>query len=133
MRIYCDSVILIYFFEGSPVFQTRVMSRLAEMSGAGDSLVTSDMVRLECRMQPIRSGNTVLLAMYDDLFVQPNVEHIPVTAAVFDRATIIRAMHNFKLADSLHLAAAMEGNCDSFPTNDLRLAGFTGLPIEVLP
>ena len=30
-----------------------------------------------------------------------------ITPAVFDRATLIRAKHNFKLGDSLHLAAAV--------------------------
>ena len=42
MRIYCDSVILIYYFEGLPVFQTRARSRLAAMWAAGDVLATSD-------------------------------------------------------------------------------------------
>jgi predicted nucleic acid-binding protein len=106
MRIYCDSVILIYYFEGTPVFKTRATSRLAAMWVAGDILATSDLVRLECRRQPIRLGNAVQLAEYDNLFVQPNVEIVPITTAVFDRATLIRATRNFKLADSLHLAAA---------------------------
>lgn len=133
MRIYCDSVILIYFLEGTPVFKTRATSRLAAMGGAGDILATSDLVRLECRMQPIRLGNTAQLAEYDNLFAQSNVELVPITAAVFDRATLIRATHDFRLADSLHLAAAIEARCTSFLTNDRRLAGFTDMTVDVLP
>jgi hypothetical protein len=37
------------------------------------------------------------------------------------------------LADSLHLAAAVEAGCDRFLTNDTRLSAFTALPVEVLP
>jgi len=52
---------------------------------------------------------------------------------VFDRATVIRATNNFKLADSLHLAAAVEAGCDRFLTNDNRLSVFTDIAVEVLP
>jgi predicted nucleic acid-binding protein len=133
MRVYCDSVVLIYYFEGTPPFNTRATTRLAALWAAGDLLASSDMVRLECRMHPIRFGDTVRLAEYDNLFTQPNVELVPITTAVFDRATVIRATHNFKLADSLHLAAAVESGCDSFLTNDTRLSLFTDIPVEVLP
>jgi predicted nucleic acid-binding protein len=133
MRLYCDSVILIYYFEGTPSFKTRAPSRLATMWIAGDILAISDLVRLECRMQPIRLGNIVQLAEYDNLFVQPNVERVPITAAVFDLATMIRATYNFKLADSLHLGAAVEAGCDLFLTNDTRLLAFRDIPVEVLP
>jgi len=132
MRIYCDSVILIYFLEGTAAFQARASARLAALSAAGDRVVVSDLVRLECRMHPIRLGNVTALADYDTLFAQANVEWVPITTAVFDRATVIRATHNFKLGDSLHLAAAVEASCDSFLTKDHRLAGFTDIPVEVL-
>ena len=133
MRIYCDSVILIYYFEGTPVFKTRATAQLAAMWVAGDILVASNLVRLECRMQPLRLGNAVQLAEYDNLFVQPNVELVPITTAVFDRATLIRARHNLKLADALHLAAAVQAGCTSFLTNDHRLAGFPDITVDVLP
>ena len=58
---------------------------------------------------------------------------VPITTAVFDRATFIRAAHDFKLGDSLHLAAAVETRCDRFLTNDARLSAYTALPVEVLP
>lgn len=133
MPIYCDSVILIYYLEGAPSFQARATARLAALWSAGDIAATSDLVRLECRMLPIRLGDAVRLADYDNLFAQPNVTLVPITPAVFDRATVIRATHNFKLGDSLHLAAAVESGCARFLTNDARLSAFTDIPVEVLP
>ena len=133
MRIYADSVIPIYYFEGMPAFKARATARLAALWAGGDILVISDLVRLECRMLPIRLGDTVRLAEYDSLFAQPNVALVPFTPAVFDRATDIRAFYNFKVADALHLAAAVESGCDRFLTNDTRLSSFPNIAVEVLP
>ena len=54
------------------------------------------------------------------------------TGAVFRRAAEIRASHNFKTPDALHLAAAVEGGCTAFLTNDGRLTRFAGLAVEVV-
>jgi predicted nucleic acid-binding protein len=131
MRVYCDSVILIYYLEGAPPFQARAATHLASLWAAGASVVISDLVRLECRVQPLRFGDRAALAQYDALFAQPNVEWVPITTAVFDRATVLRA--SFKLGDSLHLAAAALAGCDRFLTNDNRLSKFSDIPVEVLP
>jgi predicted nucleic acid-binding protein len=133
MRIYCDSVILIYYLEGSLPFKTRAATRLRALWAAGDLVASSDVVRLECRMLPIRWADATLLAQYDALFGQTNVQVIPITTAVFERATLIRAAHNFKLGDALHLGAAVESGCDRFLTNDHRLSSFTDITVEVLP
>ncbi len=79
------------------------------------------------------TGDTAKLAVFDAFFLRPDVRVVPVSTAVFDRATQIRAAHKFKLGDALHLAAAVESGCDSFLTNDSRLSAFTGIPVEVLP
>jgi len=133
MLVYCDSVILMYFFDYTGAFNTRAVNRIAALRAAGDRIAVSDLSRLECRVKPLKLGDTGKLAIYDAFFTQPDVDLLPINTAVFDRATEIRATHNFKLADSLHLAAAVEGRCDCFLTNDTRLASFTGLPVEVLP
>jgi predicted nucleic acid-binding protein len=74
----------------------------------------------------------VKLAGFDAFFARPDVQRAPLTTAVYDRATVLRARHNFKLADSLHLAAAIEGGCDRLLTNDYRLSRCTDIAVEVL-
>ncbi len=133
MIVYCDSVILIYFLEGNPTFKAKATAALSALWNGGDLVAVSDLTRLECRMKPIRLGDMLSLGQYDAFFAQSNVTLVPITTAVFERATRIRATHNFKLADSLHLAAAVEAGCDRFLTNDGRLASYTGLPVEILP
>lgn len=62
-----------------------------------------------------------------------DMTRLSLPAPVYDRACRIRAALNYKLADALHLAAAIEGGCGAFLTNDIRLSGFPDLPVEVLP
>jgi len=133
MLIYLDSVILMYFFDHTGPFNVRAVNRLAALAAAGDRVAVSDLVRLEYRVKPLKTGDTAKLSAFDGFCGRPDVHVVPITTAVFDRATQIRATHNFKLADSLHLAAAVEGRCDRFLTNDGRLSAFPDVPVEVLP
>ncbi len=133
MLIYCDSCILMYFFDHTRPFNVRATNRLTALAAAGDHVAVSDLVRLECRGKPIMTGDAAKLAVFDAFFVRPDVRIVPITTAVFDRATQIRAAHKFRLGDSLHLAAAAESGCDRFLTNDNRLSVFTDIPVEVLP
>ena len=134
MLIYCDSVILIYYLDSVGPFHVRAVARMTAVGAAGDVAAFSDLTRMECRVKPIQLGAVKTLADFDAFFTSAGrVRLVPITTAVFDRATLIRATHNFKLADSLHLAAAVEGACDRFLTNDAGLAAFPDIPVEVLP
>ena len=46
-----------------------------------------------------------------------------------DTAPIV---YHVKTPDALHLAAAIEGGCTGFLTNDAQLARFAGLAVEVI-
>lgn len=133
MLIYCDSVVLIYFFDHIGRFNVRATNRLSALAAAKDRIAISQLVRLEYRVAPLRNNDAVKLAIFDTFCARPDVQFSPITTAVFDRATTIRANYNFKLGDSLHLAAAVEGACDLFLTNDNRLSRFTDIAVEVLP
>ena len=133
MLIYCDSCIPMYYYDHTGPFNVRATNRLLTLTAAGDRIAASDLVRLECRVKPLKSGDAAKLAVFDAFFGRPDVRIVPFTTTVFDRATMIRATHNFKLGDSLHLAAAVESGCDVFLTNDSRLSAFTVIPVEVLP
>jgi hypothetical protein len=52
MLVYCDSVILMYYFDHTGPFNLRVMRRLAALAAAGDRIAISDLVRLEYRVLP---------------------------------------------------------------------------------
>jgi predicted nucleic acid-binding protein len=133
MRVDLDSVIVIYVIEGIPAHKNRANLRLAALRSAGDRFVVSDLTFLECRVKPLQRGDVVILAEYDRFLGAPDVDRLSLPMPVFDRATLIRADHGFKLGDALHLAAAIESGCDVSLTRDVRLGRFLDLAVEVLP
>jgi predicted nucleic acid-binding protein len=132
MLVYLDTAIVIYFVEQVPQFFPLVQQRLNDLHNAGDQPALSDLTELECLVQPLRQNNAVVEADFETFFALANIVHVPLTSAVYRRAARIRAVHRFQLADSLHLAAAIEGGCGLFLTNDHRLRVFPDIPIEVL-
>lgn len=133
MLVYLDSNVVIYLIEQPAQFGPRASARVAALAAAEDRIVVSDLTRLECRANAVASGDRDTLAQYDAFFAQAVERVMPLTAAVCDRATIIRGQYRFKTPDALHLAAAIEAGCAIFLTNDNRLTGFADLTVETLP
>ena len=120
-RAYLDACVAIYYVERHPVFFPRVEASLFPAEGEAARLVFSDLTRLECRVQPIRTEDKDMLARYDAFFGLPDSERVALDPPVFDLATNLRASQGLKTPDALHLAAALHTGCDEFWTNDDRL------------
>lgn len=133
MLVFVDANILIYHLEVNLNMGASASARLATLHEAGDRVVVSDLVRMECRIGPLRSGDAALLAKYDGFFATPSVRVVGLSPAVCDRAATIRARHGFRTPDALNLAAALESGCGAFLTNDVKLARFPDLEVETLP
>lgn len=125
-RIYFDSAAMIYFVEQRMPWYNKIFTRI---TATPVQVVASDLTRMECRVKPMQLGNAAILADFDAAFGAAEI--VPITTAVFDRATVIRATFGFKTPDALHLAVAVEYGCDVLLTNDHRLSTFTAIPVEV--
>ncbi len=133
MIVFLDTNIVIYLIENQSGFGARALAHITTLRAAGDTFAVSDLVRLECRVLPVRHGNLALLGHYDAFFASPDVQVLPLSKSVCDWATDVRAAHNFKTPDALQLGAAVVHACDRSLTNDARLAACTSIPIDVLP
>jgi len=129
MRVYLDTAPVIYLVENVPVLSQVVANRVTQ---EGVFIVTSDLTRLECRVKPIRTGNSGLLDDYDEFFENAVGEVVAVSSAVIDKATLVRATYNVKVPDAIHLATAVLSGCDEFLTNDGHLAKFPNIRVSVL-
>ena len=129
MRLYLDAAPVIYAIEQVPRYAGAVDARL---SAAEVVQVVSDLTRMECRVKPLRDGNSDLLKDYDDYFEGVVAEIVALSREVMDRATAIRGQYGFKTPDAIHLAAAVISGCDVFLTNDHRLNRFPDIAVEVL-
>ena len=127
-----DANIIVYLVERNPVWEPKVTARLSALRGAGEALAVSDAARLECLVGPLLSGDAAILADYTAFFSDPSINKLPVTAAVWERAARLRAMHHFQAMDSIHLATAIEHGCGLFLTNDAQLSRCTDIAVEVL-
>lgn len=132
MIVFLDTNIVIYAVEQPPVLGPKAMARLTDLRSNGDVFMISDLVRMECLVGPLQSGNLVLQRDFRVFFTAANVQVVLILPAVCDRAALIRAVQRFKPMDALQLAAAVEHGANIFLTNDSRLDSFTGLTVERL-
>lgn len=120
--VYLDACAAIYFVERHPAYFGSLMRRLFVPSGEpAVRLVLSELLRMECRLKPLREGDHALLARYDAFFGTAGHVWAPLDRGVFDLATALRAEHRLKTPDALHLAAALQSGCDELWTHDTRL------------
>ena len=130
-RIYWDSCVAIYRVEQVVPWSARIEQRLLELPGDA-RVCLCDLTWMECRIGPMRAGNSSLLARYDEFFARPEVAWTPLTREVFGRASQLRAAHRIKAPDALHLAAALVDGCTEFWTHDDRLASAAAGHIRVV-
>jgi predicted nucleic acid-binding protein len=130
--VFLDTNYVIYLIEQSPVRGAKALARFQVLHAANDQLVVSDLVRLECRVGPLKQEDVTLLAQYDAFFSPSDLLVAPLSPSVCDRAALIRADHGLTIPDAWNLAAAIESGCSVFLTNDARLGRFPGITVEVL-
>jgi predicted nucleic acid-binding protein len=129
MRVYLDASPIIYWVEKAAPYYAQVDARIKQ---TGVTLVSSHLALLECLVLPLRLGQAGLQQDYDDFFATQIGESVPFTESVFRKAADIRARHNFRTPDSLHLAAALAAACDTFLSNDAGLKTFPDIGVEVV-
>ena len=129
MRIYLDSAPLIYLVENVAPYAGLLMTRLADPKV---TQLCSQLSRLECRVQPLRDGETALLEAFDRYFSNIVTTVLPLSSQVIDQATDLRARYGLRTPDALHLASAITAKCDIFLTNDHRLDRCQEITVEIL-
>ena len=127
--IYVDACIVIYAFEDHPQFGPP--ARAAFKRASAGHLAVSSLVKLECLVAPMKTGNLVLQHYYEQGLAQFTLLQLP--EQVFLNAAVLRAKFNLKTPDAIHLAAAQHHGCDALWTHDDRLAQAShGLAVNVL-
>jgi predicted nucleic acid-binding protein len=119
-RIFWDTNLFIYLFEGSAAFGGQVATLREKMLLRGDQLVTSALTLGEVLVKPIKEGDTRLSKEYADA--------LPAVAVLlpFDEkaATVyaqLRGDSGLRAPDAIQLACAAAFGVDLFVTNDARL------------
>jgi predicted nucleic acid-binding protein len=134
MTVYLDANCVIYLVELNPIWAPKLLARVSSLRSAGSRVAVGDLARTECLAQPFLKGNAAVIADFQAFFSSADVDVLPLTAAVCERAARIRAASLFqlKVPDCLHLATAIEHKCDIFLTNDVALRRCTQITVEIL-
>ena len=130
--VFLDANPVIYYVEQPVIWGPKATARITAFVAAGEPLAISDLVRMECLVGPLKKGDAKLSNDFRTFFISPDVRVLAITAAITDRAAMIRATHGFKPLDALHLAAAVEHGCGVFLTNDAGLKSFSDIVVEIL-
>ena len=127
--IYLDSCLVIYAFEDDARWGLPVKAAMA--AAAPSEFAISPLVRFECLVGPMRSGNLQLQRHYEEGLRQ--FRQLAMPDAVYVLGATLRARHGLKPPDALHLATAQWHRCDALWTHDTRLGRAAhGLAMDIL-
>ncbi len=119
-RVFFDTNIFIYIFEGVDPFRSRVLEIRKRMLERGDRIVTSAMTLGEVLVKPTKLGQASLIQQYDQA-IRSTCHIVNFDPSVAWRYASLRATHNLRNADAIQLACAAQSGVDLFITNDIHL------------
>lgn len=119
-KIFFDTNLFIYLFEGLEPNCGRVIAIRKRMIERGDRIVTSAMTLGEVLVKPTKLGQTTLVEQYDRA-IRSTAQMVSFDASIAWRYASLRATHTIRNADAIQLACAAHVGVDLFITNDTHL------------
>jgi predicted nucleic acid-binding protein len=120
-RIFWDTNLFIYLFEGDGPLHARVVDLRRNMLERGDQLVTSALTLGEILVKPLERGNAELAAKYEEAVTSTSLMiGFDVRAARIYAS--LRSDRSIRAPDAIQLACAAAAGVDLFITNDDRLS-----------
>ena len=123
-RIFWDTNLFIYLFEGDSPFVPAVRRLREHMLERGDELVTSTMTVGEVQVQARRQGDVPKAEHLRDL-VRNAAKVIDFGLGAADTFSHLRATTSIRPADAVQLSCAASTGVDLFVTNDKSLHKLT--------
>ncbi len=126
-RIFWDTNIYIYLFEGHKVFGPEAQRQRRKMLERGDLLITSAITLGEIQV-PARKANDLELAQLSRKLIVESSTILCFDEKSADAYAEIRKETPVRGADALQLACASANEIDLFVTNDARLHTLKKIP-----
>ena len=96
---------------------------LAAIDRQGVRVIASELLFTELLPRPMKDGRQYMVESYLELFRSTRRFHLaPIDRRVILRSFHLRADFGRRSMDALHLATALVHDCETFVTNDQRLA-----------
>lgn len=130
--IYVDSCIIIYTVEKIPEYLEILQPMWEKFKNREIEIITSELTLMECLVMPLKLNNNSLIMAYQNILSTTQIKLQPITLSILREAANLRAKTKIKTADAIHVATALNLNCDLFLTNDLGLKNIPNLSTIVL-
>jgi len=128
-----DTAPFIYYTELRPSYADLLFPFFEAVERGEITVVTSILTLLETLVLPLRKGDTKLAEQYRNiLFDTANLRTVMLSQEIAEEAAQLRALHNFKIADSIQIATAIDEDATCFLTNDKQLQKASTIPVLVL-
>ena len=121
-RVFWDTNIFIYLFEGHGPRHSQVVRLRETMLRRGDQLATSTLTLGEILVKPLEQRNGELAKKYEAAIVATSLL-IPFDVKSARAFAKLRADRTIRAPDAVQLACAAAAGVDLFVTNDERLHG----------
>lgn len=135
MIAFFDASALIYLIEGKPPFAGRVREELAAVAKTHPDLgsAVSRLSWLECRVGPMKTNDSPVLAAFDAFFARPDLVWVELTRDVVELAAAIRVKHGLRTPDALQAASCLQlGPHHVLLSGDASFKRVAGLNVTVL-
>jgi predicted nucleic acid-binding protein len=119
-RIFWDTNLFIYLFEGQGPLSRRVVALRESMLTRGDRLLTSTLTMGEILVKPIERGDAELSKKYEETLAATSLM-IPFDLKAAKIYASLRGDRSLRAPDAIQLACAAGAGVDLFITNDTRL------------
>ena len=119
-RIFWDTNLFIYLFEGYGPLSKRVAALRQAMLTRGDQLLTSTLTMGEILVKPMERGDMELSRKYEQTLAATSLM-IPFDMRAAKIYAALRVDRALRAPDAIQLACAAGAGVDLFITNDTRL------------
>ena len=119
-RIFWDTNLFIYLFEGRSPFRERIVALRRAMLERGDQLATSTLTLGEVLVKPLEQGAADLCAKYEAAILGTSLV-APFSVEAAKSYAMLRRDRSIRPPDAIQLACAASLGVDLFVTNDSRL------------
>jgi len=119
-RVFWDTNLFIYLFEGQGGLSRRVADLRRAMLARGDQLLTSTFTLGEVLVKPVERGDQELSRKYEEA-ITATALMLPFDVKAARIYAALRSDRSLRAPDAIQLACAAAAGVDLFITNDTRL------------
>lgn len=131
-KVYLDTQIFIYALESNSNFGDKAKSIIRNAEKNNINIVVSPLTLTELLTKPYIMADKENIKFIKNSFLSlNNLEIKDINIKIADKAAELRGALKLRTPDAIHLATALDRNCNTFYTNDNHFKNLKQKDIEI--